>query len=55
MDKDAVKCLRAIYSDTTKEELMESEEIMIDFFGTQEKGNVILSNMNDEEWVALDA
>ena len=50
----AIKCLRCIYSEVPKEELMNTPDIMIDFFGTHEKGKIILNAMNDEEWVELE-
>ena len=50
----ATKCLRCIYSDVSKEELMNSPDIMVDFFGTHDKGKMILNTINDEQWVALE-
>lgn len=50
MDNDAAKCLRCIYADSTKEDLMAAEYVMNDFFGTSAYGNFVLGNLSDEEW-----
>ena len=53
LDADVAKCLKKIYKTSTKKDLMESEEIMEDFFGTLEWGQFFLTSLTDEQWDQL--
>lgn len=50
LDYDVIVLLRMIYSTATKEELMEDEEIMKNFFGSAENGRSVLSGVSAFKW-----
>jgi hypothetical protein len=56
MDKDCVTMLNRIYGKedgSTKEELMEYEDLLATFFGDEEKGKEVLKAVDDYTWDML--
>lgn len=53
LDWDCVVLLRNIYSETTKEDLMDNEEIMNQFFGSIDGGEAVLSNVSQMKWESI--
>ena len=53
LNHEVVEALKTIYSESTKDELMQPESIMEDFFGTVEEGRAVLTRMDEEQWEAL--
>ena len=50
LDDDCTFVLGRCYSNNSKEELMEDEDIMTDFFGSPQKGKEILTHITKSEW-----
>ena len=44
------RLLRIIYSETSKEELMENNEILESFFTTVDHGKNVLANYSETKW-----
>ena len=55
LNGDVVEMLKTIYSDSSKKELMGSDSIMEDFFGTAREGRAVLERMDQEEWDIIGA
>ena len=53
LDWDCVVLLRNIYSEATKDELMEDEDIMTQFFGSQGCGKDVLNNISQLKWDSI--
>lgn len=50
LNEDAAKVLRLIYGDSSKEDLMNDDDIMQDFYGSAKDGNAYLASLDDETW-----
>lgn len=53
LDLDVAKILRALGGYELKEELMEEEEVLTDFYGTPEFGREFLESLAEEDWENL--
>ena len=53
LNEDVAKVLRLIYEDSSKEELMNDEDIMQNFYGSAEVGSEYLGVVDDETWENL--
>jgi hypothetical protein len=57
MDKDCVAMLKRMYGGedgSTKEDLMQYEDLLTNFFGSEEKGKDILEAVDDYTWETLE-
>ncbi|KAL7549323.1 hypothetical protein ACHAWF_017111 [Thalassiosira exigua] len=52
IDSDTVKILKHVYNDhdITKNDILEDEEVLSEFFGSVEEGQRIIGEVTDEEW-----
>ena len=53
LNEDVAKILCLIYKDSSKEELMNDEEIMQNFYGSAKVGSEHLGGVDDETWENL--
>ena len=50
LDDDAIKVMRLLFSDYSKEELMTDKALMEAFFGDVKSGSKLLGDMDDDDW-----
>ena len=50
LDDDCVYILKRCYYESTKEDLLEDDEVMVNFFGSSEKGQEILGTVSQTQW-----
>lgn len=50
LDDDCVYILKRCYYESTKEDLLEHDEVMVNFFGSSEKGQEILGTVSQTQW-----
>ena len=53
LDEDCAKVLATLYADYSKDDLMDDNEIMTNFFGSSEMGKDYLGNMDEDQWEDL--
>jgi hypothetical protein len=54
LDDDCVYVLKRCYFNYSKDELIQDEEVMVNFFGSAEKGKEILINVSNAEWDSME-
>lgn len=54
LDDDCVYILKRCYSSSTKEEILQDEETVANFFGSAEKGQQLLSALSQTQWDAME-
>lgn len=50
LDDDCTYVLKRCYCNSSKNELMQDDEIMKNFFGSAKKGKEVLGEMSEGEW-----
>jgi len=50
LDRDCIMYLKKIYFGVSKEEIMQDEETLAEFFGSPKEGRRVLSQVSDAEW-----
>ena len=54
LDDDCAYVLKRCYCNYSKDELIQDEEVMTNFFGSAKKGKEILTNMSGAEWDSME-
>lgn len=54
LDEDCVHLMKHCYKPCTKEDLYNSDDIMINFFGSAEYGKDVLSKVTEEHWTSME-
>ena len=50
LDKDCIMYIKKIYFGTSKEDILQDEELLIEFFGSEVEGKRVISQVSDVEW-----
>lgn len=50
LDRDCIMYLKKIYFGVSKEEIMQDDETLAEFFGSPKEGKRVLSGVSDAEW-----
>ena len=53
LDQDAASMLKHVYSGSSKSDLEDDDDIMIDFFGSVEVGRSVMEGITADTWVNL--
>lgn len=50
LDKDCIMYIKKIYFGTSKEDILQDGEVLVDFFGSEAEGVRVISQVSDAEW-----